>query len=147
MAKTAGCNSGKAKTYLGRLRRVRRAYSGTETDSDGRLLSLRGLCGKAGITTEALPMSIEVGSVKDWDEDVLAEKERVKQFLARHNQVGGDHYKRHEIQVWDVIDDYKLDFYEGNAIKYILRKKGDRVEDLKKAIHYLQKEIELEMGQ
>lgn len=89
-------------------------------------------------------MSIEVGSVKDWDED--AEKDRVKQFLARHNQVGGDHYKKHEIQVWDVIDDYQLDFYEGNALKYLLRKKGDRVEDLKKAIHYIQKKIELDQN-
>jgi len=63
-------------------------------------------------------------------------------MAAKDRQVGGDHYQR-RIQPWDVIDEYGLDYYEGNAIKYILRWKGDRVEDLKKAIHYLEKEIEL----
>lgn len=69
--------------------------------------------------------------------------EQPNQGLARHSQVGGDHYSKHGIQPWDVIDDYGLDFYEGNALKYLLRRKGDRVEDLQKAIHYLQKEIEI----
>jgi hypothetical protein len=61
---------------------------------------------------------------------------------SRDRQVGGEHYQRN-IQPWDIIDEYALDFYEGNAIKYILRDKGKRVEDLQKAIHYLEKEIEL----
>lgn len=58
-------------------------------------------------------------------------------------QVGGDHYMKHKIQPWDIIDAYNLDFYAGNAIKYILRapdKNG--VEDLEKAKHYLEKMIE-----
>ena len=59
-------------------------------------------------------------------------------------QVGGDHYKNHKIQPWDIIDDWSLNYYEGNAIKYILREKHDRVEDLSKAIHSLEKLIELE---
>ena len=58
-------------------------------------------------------------------------------------QVGGDHYNKEVIQPWHIIDSHKLDFYEGNAIKYILRKKGDRIEDLQKAIHYLEREIEI----
>jgi hypothetical protein len=58
----------------------------------------------------------------------------------RSKQVGGTHYNSHRIQPWDVIDEYGLDFYEGNAIKYILRRKdgAKRVEDLDKAIHYLE---------
>ena len=56
-------------------------------------------------------------------------------------QVGGAHYKNHKIQAWDIIDEHDLNFYEGNALKYILRNKGDRSEDLEKAIHYLEKEI------
>lgn len=62
---------------------------------------------------------------------------------ARDKQVGGTHYKL-SIQVWDIIDVYKLNFYCGNAVKYILRAKDaeKRVEDLQKAIHYLEKEIE-----
>jgi len=63
-------------------------------------------------------------------------------MAAKDRQVGGEHYQR-RLQPWDIIDEYGLDYYEGNAIKYILRWKGDRVEDLKKAIHYLEKEIEL----
>jgi len=63
---------------------------------------------------------------------------------ALKKQVGGEHYNKHKIQPWHIIDDHKLDFYEGNAVKYILRKKGNRVEDLQKAIHYLERKIELE---
>ena len=61
---------------------------------------------------------------------------------ASDKQVGGDHYKKHLIQPWDIIDAYHLDFYEGNALKYLLRTKGSREEDIKKAIHYLEKILE-----
>ena len=62
---------------------------------------------------------------------------------ARDKQIGGTHYKL-AIQPWDVIDCYGLDFYEGNALKYLLRKKpgADRVVDLKKCAHYLERCIE-----
>ncbi len=62
---------------------------------------------------------------------------------ALKKQVGGEHYNKETIQPWHIIDSHQLDFYEGNAIKYILRRKGDRVEDLEKAIHYLERKIEL----
>ena len=56
----------------------------------------------------------------------------------RAKQVGGDHYRIHAIQPWDIILEYGLDFWEGNALKYLLRRKGDsRVQDLEKARHYL----------
>ena len=73
-------------------------------------------------------------------EDKLKE---VKRANAREGQVGGDHYKKYSIQVWDIIDTYKLDFYSGNILKYILRDKNSKLEDLKKARHYLNKLIEL----
>jgi len=58
-------------------------------------------------------------------------------------QVGGSHYKEMKIQPWDIIDAHKLDFYEGNALKYLLRyKEKNGVEDLKKAIHYIERLIE-----
>jgi len=57
-------------------------------------------------------------------------------------QVGGSHYKKHSIQPWDIIDGYKLGFYEGNVLKYLLRDKGNKKEDLEKAVHYLEKIIE-----
>lgn len=61
---------------------------------------------------------------------------------SRDRQVGGDHYSKHKIQPFDIIDEYGLDFYEGNALKYLLRHKGSRVEDLEKAAHYIERCIE-----
>ena len=53
------------------------------------------------------------------------------------------HYNRGKIEVIDYIEDQGLDFCLGNAVKYISRAghKGDRVEDIKKAIWYLQRSI------
>lgn len=44
----------------------------------------------------------------------------------------------------DVIEDWELGFCLGNTVKYISRagRKNDAVEDLKKAMWYLQREIE-----
>ena len=63
-------------------------------------------------------------------------------------QVGGDHYRQTSISPWNIIDDWQLDFYRGNALKYLLRagRKGDAVEDLKKAAHYIEKCIEREQA-
>ena len=55
------------------------------------------------------------------------------------------HYTSGKIEVWDFIIDQKLNYCLGNAIKYIARagKKNPNtyIEDLKKAIQYLEKEI------
>lgn len=59
-------------------------------------------------------------------------------------QVGGQHYLKLKIQPWEIIDADNLDFYEGTILSYLLRwRNKNGVEDLKKAIHYLQKLIEL----
>lgn len=58
-----------------------------------------------------------------------------------------NHYTSGSIEVWDYIEDQKLNYFLGNAVKYISRagkKYPDKyVEDLKKAIAYLEKEIAL----
>lgn len=62
-------------------------------------------------------------------------------------QVGGNHYKTMTIEPWEIFDAHpQLTHYECCAIKYILREKpgASRVEELKKAIHYLQHQVELE---
>lgn len=60
-------------------------------------------------------------------------------------QVGGDHYKKHKIQPWDIIDEYGLNFYEGNVLKYLLRHQHKNgIEDLHKCQHYLAKLIDSE---
>lgn len=64
---------------------------------------------------------------------------------ASERQVGGNHYKSKAIQPWDVIESNVMGFWDGNALKYLMRyrDKGG-VEDLRKAIHYIEKLIELE---
>lgn len=53
------------------------------------------------------------------------------------------HYNQGKYEVIDVIEDWKLNFNLGNAIKYIARcrYKRNKKEDLEKAIWYLQREI------
>ena len=60
-------------------------------------------------------------------------------------QVNGDHYKSMAIQPSEFIYRNALDWYEGNAVKYICRHriKGGKV-DVEKAIHYLELLLEVE---
>ena len=64
-------------------------------------------------------------------------KETTYDSLAK--QVGGKHYKNFRIQPAHFINENKLLFAEGNAIKYICRHQSKgKEEDIKKAIHYLE---------
>ena len=56
---------------------------------------------------------------------------------------GPSYYRRGSSDVWDFIRDQGLNFHLGNAIKYICRAgyKDSKIEDLQKAIHYLQNEL------
>ncbi len=55
------------------------------------------------------------------------------------------HYNMGQHEVIDIIGDWKLEFHEGNAVKYIARAKhkSSRVQDLEKALWYLKRKIEL----
>lgn len=57
------------------------------------------------------------------------------------------HYNTGKYEVIDVIYDWQLDFSLGNAVKYIARAgKKDQsktIEDLKKAVWYIEHEISL----
>lgn len=53
-----------------------------------------------------------------------------------------DHYKAGDLEAIDIIEAYDLDFHLGNAVKYILRagvKTEDPVDDLEKAVWYIQR--------
>lgn len=65
---------------------------------------------------------------------------------ANDTQCGGSHYKTRAIQPWDYIAANNLGYFEGNIVKYVSRweSKGG-VEDLRKARHYLDKLIELQI--
>jgi len=61
-------------------------------------------------------------------------------------QINPDYYKN-KIQVTDFIVEYKLDFLEGNIIKYIVRhKKKNGLEDILKAVWYIDKLLEDNYG-
>ena len=53
------------------------------------------------------------------------------------------HYNNGKIEVIDAIEDWKLGFNDGNAVKYIGRHKhkGKPTEDLKKALWYIAREL------
>ena len=54
-----------------------------------------------------------------------------------------NHYNVGDIEVIDFIDSWGLNFNLGNAIKYVARcdYKGNKIEDLEKAIFYIKREI------
>jgi hypothetical protein len=60
------------------------------------------------------------------------------------------HYNQGKIEVIEFIEDKKLGFHLGNAVKYISRagKKdpAKEIEDLKKAVWYIERQIELVSG-
>lgn len=54
-------------------------------------------------------------------------------------QVGGNHYEA-KYQHWDLVVDNDIQYLEGNATKYISRwRKKNGVQDIEKAISYVQK--------
>ena len=62
---------------------------------------------------------------------------------------GPTYYRRGSIQPWDFVRDQGLNFHLGNVIKYVCRAghKYDDIDDLEKAIHYLQNEVEFRTSQ
>jgi len=67
---------------------------------------------------------------------------------ANARQEGGTHYKQLTIQPWDYIVSNNLGYLEGNVVKYVTRwqTKGNGVQDLLKARHYLDKLLEVNNG-
>lgn len=73
---------------------------------------------------------------------------------ANATQVGGTHYQDGSahcphcggvLQHWDIVAAFRLDYFVGNATKYLFRigLKGEPTEQVQKAIHYLTKKLEL----
>ena len=65
---------------------------------------------------------------------------------ANNKQVGGKHYSKYgDLQPWDVVIQWELGYLEGTALKYIARwRDKNGVEDILKAIHFLEKLVEVE---
>lgn len=64
---------------------------------------------------------------------------------ANNKQVSGSHYKDKAVQPWDFIVQNGIGYLDGCAIKYLSRwrDKGG-VDDLRKAVHFIEKLIETE---
>ena len=66
-----------------------------------------------------------------------------KPISSEERVVHPSHYNR-GIEMWDYAYSHKLDFFEGNVVKYVTRwRDKNGIEDLKKAKQYLDKLIEL----
>lgn len=67
---------------------------------------------------------------------------------ANNKQVGGEHYKKHKgYEPWDVVNAWGLGYLDGTALKYIARwRDKNGVQDLQKAVHFLEKLIEQEQN-
>ena len=70
----------------------------------------------------------------------------IKKPVPNSIQVGGTHYLNKTIQPWDALESWMtheqfVGYLAGNAIKYLSRfnDKGNSLEDINKAIHYLNK--------
>jgi len=62
-------------------------------------------------------------------------------------QIGGNHYKAMKIQPLDFIIQNEIPYIEGNIIKYVSRYKAKNgLQDLEKAMHYLEILIDNEKG-
>jgi len=63
---------------------------------------------------------------------------------ANDKQVGGSHYKS-SIQHWDYVLANDLDYFQAQITKYVTRwKKKNGITDLQKALHFLEKYIEVQ---
>jgi hypothetical protein len=80
------------------------------------------------------------------EDDPYGAHKIMKQIQERELVNHPHHYQGNKMEVIDIIEDYELGFHLGNAIKYILRadKKGNTKQDLKKALWYIQREIDRE---
>ena len=82
-------------------------------------------------------------SLEEYEETATRER-KVENYM--NSKINPEHYSNTEIEPIDVIEDWKLGFHLGNAIKYIKRagQKGEESfeDDISKAVWYLQRSIQ-----
>ena len=82
---------------------------------------------------------------KIFDPELYARVQEKKK-LASYTHTHPSHYADgRKYEAIDVIADWDLNFDLGNAVKYIARagRKGSAIEDLEKAVYYINHEIEV----
>lgn len=85
--------------------------------------------------------------VKYWEyADEKNKTEQAKKAL--DTQQGGNHYKDLAIQPVEYIFHNRLEYLEGNVVKYVTRHRNKNgAEDIRKAIHYCQLILELQYAE
>jgi hypothetical protein len=65
---------------------------------------------------------------------------------ANQKQIGGNHYKHGGEEHWDRVQRLNLNYFQAATTKYVERcyLKGNPIQDLQKAVHFLEKLIEIE---
>ena len=87
--------------------------------------------------------SSERGEEKNGEELMTSEFDAPEKRDDPYDETDPEHYSNLPIEPWDFIQQNKLDFFEGNVVKYICRwKNKGGVDDLKKAVTYIEKIIE-----
>lgn len=90
---------------------------------------------------------IRTAEMLEMHKELIAEEAK----KANEKQIAGDHYKTRRVQPWDVIDTFDhaqaIGFYRGNCVKYLMRagtkKDNPAKQDYQKALHYLEKLLEI----
>lgn len=85
---------------------------------------------------------------EEMEREILEREHFEKNAGAAAYQVGGGHYIKLDVQPWEAMEAWMSKeefqgFLRGNAIKYLARDKGNRLEDWRKAKHYIEKLIEV----
>ena len=96
-----------------------------------------------GFDTPAVDTSTKVAEWFDKQENIKKNKKGCKR--CDNEKVDSPvHYNVGKIEVIDAIEDWKLGFNDGNAVKYIARhqRKGEPIQDIEKAIWYLKRYLE-----
>lgn len=96
------------------------------------------------------PIKIPLDSIQ-WENFTLIKPESTVEIsIVDSKQVGGSHYKDKALQPWAYMEanftkEEFVGFLKGNAFKYMMRfQDKNGIEDLKKAIHYIEKLIQVE---
>ena len=87
-------------------------------------------------------------AIRKWDAEDAFNEQKTWNKTTEDVINSPKHYTSGKFEVIDVIEDWQLNFRLANAVKYIARHKhkGKPVEDLKKALWYLQREIDKQDG-
>lgn len=98
--------------------------------------------------TKFLKKEMDMADKLDEENEALRQEPREQRRRdapvgANATQVGGAHYKS-QVQHWDFVAANNLDYFQGQITKYVYRwKNKNGLQDLEKAMHFLQKYMEL----